>query len=85
MSGRCLLMKGCVFRWLQDWEENLKVVLSSDNSSPYFQDLYQGTEVYDGELDQFKAVTDGAEVRLSRMNSPAPLFNSLHALRHLTW
>lgn len=45
----------------QDWVQNLRLGLDSDTSSAYFDDLYQGTEVYTGELEQFRAVTDQAQ------------------------
>lgn len=43
---------------LQDWVQNLKLKFSTDTSSPYFQELYAGSKVYEGELNMFRAVTD---------------------------
>lgn len=47
---------------VQDWASNLRLKFSSDTSSSYFQELYAGSEVYEGELDMFRAVTDQASV-----------------------
>lgn len=44
----------------QDWVQNLKLKFSTDTSSPYFQELYAGSKVYEGELNMFRAVTDQA-------------------------
>ena len=47
---------------MQDWVQNLKLRFAADSSSAYFQELYSGTRVYDGELNQFRAATDQAKV-----------------------
>ena len=44
--------------YLQDWAQNLKLKFSTDTSSSYFQELYAGSKVYEGELNMFRAVTD---------------------------
>ena len=56
--------------------QNLKLGLDSDSASPYFEDLDQGTEVYNGELEQFRAVTDQAQVSYLKQNFPYTAFYS---------
>ena len=48
---------------LQDWSANLRLQFSNDVSSEYFSELYNGSEIYKGELESFRAVTDQANVR----------------------
>lgn len=60
---------------LQDWRTNLRLQFSNDVSEGFFTELYNGSEIYKGELQAFRAVTDQAQV-CSSMNTMHCQFRS---------
>ena len=48
---------------MQDWIQDVELDLEDPPAAHYFQELYPDTQVHKGFLEQFRSVTDLAEVR----------------------
>ena len=58
--GVMMLAHSCMSA--QDWVQDFKLWLTESPASSYFQELYPNTQVHQGFLEQFRAVTDQAQV-----------------------
>ena len=81
-----MMLTGCVCHgtW-QDWVQDFKLWLTESPASSYFQELYPGTQVHAGFLEQFRAVTDQAKVGAIGLASPHQRVAPGHAFKKHTF